>query len=171
MKTRYKKDALDKRPFADRRCEAVSRRSGQTLQDFFATENVAYADALKAGVGIDPDRRACHMFIWSGRTDDQIIHTYGSVCDPQAVGPGASLDPRKIQEAALRFYDNPWGVDRHRDSRASLGRYSRHMLQRPRTDTRRRVVLAPRLATRAATRKSFAEDGFEYNDWDDSSFT
>ena len=59
----YKKDALDKRLVANRRYEAVARRPGQTLQDFFATENMAYADAVKAGVGIDPDRRAYHMFI------------------------------------------------------------------------------------------------------------
>ena len=68
----YKKDALDKRLLANRRYEATSRRPGQTLQDFFATKNMAYADALKAGVGIDPDRRAYHMFIRSGLTDDQI---------------------------------------------------------------------------------------------------
>ena len=53
----YKKDALDKQLVANRRYEAVARRPGQTLQDFFATENMAYADAVKAGVGIDPDRR------------------------------------------------------------------------------------------------------------------
>ena len=52
-----KKDALDKRLIANRWYETVSRRPGQTLQDFFATENMAYADAVKAGVGINPDRR------------------------------------------------------------------------------------------------------------------
>ena len=51
----FKKDALDKRLLANRRCEAIARRPGQTLQDFFATENMAYADAVKAGVGVDPD--------------------------------------------------------------------------------------------------------------------
>ena len=35
---------------------------------------MAYADAVKAGVGIDPDRRAYHMFIQSGLTDDLINH-------------------------------------------------------------------------------------------------
>ena len=75
----YKKDALDKPLLASLRYEAFARRPGQTLQDFFATENMAYADALKAGVGIDPDRRACHMFIKSGLTDDQINHTYLSL--------------------------------------------------------------------------------------------
>ena len=113
-----KKYALDKRLLANRQYEAISRRPGQ---DFFATESMAYADAVKAGVGIDPDRRAYHMLTRSGLTDYQINH--GFVYDPEAVGPGASLDPRKIQEAALRFYDKPWEVDRHRDSRASLGRY------------------------------------------------
>ena len=43
---------------------------------------------------------------------------HGLVYDPEAVGPGASLDPRKIQEAALRFYDRLRDVDRHRDARA-----------------------------------------------------
>ena len=69
----YKKDTLDRRLVANRRYEAISRRPGQTLQDFFATENMAYADAVKAGVGIDPDRRAYHMFIKSGLTDDRSI--------------------------------------------------------------------------------------------------
>ena len=36
----YKKYALDRRPLANRRYEAIARRPGQTLQDFFATENV-----------------------------------------------------------------------------------------------------------------------------------
>ena len=97
----YKKDALDRRLIANRRYEAISRRPGQTLQDFFATENMAYADAIKAGVGIDPDRRAYHMFIKSGLTNDQISHIYNFVYDSEAEGPGAALDPRKIQEAVL----------------------------------------------------------------------
>ena len=108
----YKKDALDKRLLANRRYEAIARRPGQTLQDFFATENMAYADAVKASVGLDPDRRAYHMFIKSGLTDDQINHIDGFVYDPEAVGPGAALDPRKIQEAVLMFYDKPLDVDR-----------------------------------------------------------
>ena len=111
----YKKDALDRRLLANRRYEASARRPGQTLQDFFATENMAYADAVKAGVGIDPDRRAYHMFIKSGLTDN---HIYSYVYDSEAEGPGATLDPRKIQEVVLRFCDKPWDVDRHRDSRA-----------------------------------------------------
>ena len=102
----YKKDALDRRLLANRWYEAIARRPGQTLQDFFATENMAYADAVKGGVGIDPDRRA----------DDRINHIYGIVYESEAEGPGAALDPRKIQEAVLRIYDKPWDVDRHRDS-------------------------------------------------------
>ena len=90
--------------------KAVARRPGQTLQDFFATENMAYADAVKAGVWIDPDRRASHMFIKSGLTDDNISHIYGFVYESEAEGPGAALDPRKIQEAVLRFYDKPCRV-------------------------------------------------------------
>ena len=110
----YKKDALDRRLLANRPYEAIARRPGETLQDFFATENMAYADAAQAGVGIDPDRRAYHMFIKSGLTDDQINHIYGFVYDAEAEGPRAALNPRKIQEAVLRFYDKPWDVDRHR---------------------------------------------------------
>ena len=108
----YKKDALDRRLNANRPYEAVSRRPGQTLQDFSATENMAYEDAVKPGVGIDPDKRAYHMFIQSGLTDDQIDHIYGFVYDSEAEGPGAALDPRKIQQAVLMFYDKPWDVDR-----------------------------------------------------------
>ena len=71
---------------------------------------MAYADAVKAGVGIDPDRRAYHIFIKSGLTDDQINHIYSFVIDPDVEEPSTALDPRKIQEAALRFYDKPWDV-------------------------------------------------------------
>ena len=105
----YKKDALDRRLFANRRYEAIARRPGLTLQDFLATENMAYAGAVKAGVGIDPDRRAYHMFIKSGLTGDQINHIYGFVYDSEAEGPGVAADPRKIQETELRFYGKPWG--------------------------------------------------------------
>ena len=62
---------------------------------------MACADAVKAGVGIDPDRRAYHMFIKSGLTDDQINHIYGFVYESEAEGPGAALDPRKSQEAQV----------------------------------------------------------------------
>ena len=172
----YKKDALDKRLLANRRYEAVARRPGQTLQDFFATENMAYADAVKAGVGIDPDRRAYHMFIKSGLTDDQINHIYSFVYDPDAVGPQTALDPRKIQEAALRFYDKPWDVDRHRDSRASLGRYSRPLMGHAATTHRHQTSY---LRSRAGNKGSYTqepweeetfptEDGYEYNDWNES---
>ena len=132
--------ALDKRLLANRRYEAVARRPGQTLQDFFATENMAYADAVKAGVGIDPDRRACHIFIKSGLADDQVNHIYGFVYDPDVEGLSTALDPRKIQEAALRFCDKPWDVDRHRDSRASMGRYSRPLMGHAATTHRQDVV-------------------------------
>ena len=67
----YKKDALEKRLVANRWYGAISHRPGQTLQDYFATENMACTDAVQAGVGIDPDKRAYHMFIRSGLTDDQ----------------------------------------------------------------------------------------------------
>ena len=151
--------------------------TGQTLQDFFATENMAYADAVKAGVGIDPDRRAYHMFIKSGLTDDQINHIYGFVYDSEAEGPGSALDPRKIQEAVLRFYDKPWDVDRHRDSRASMGRYSRPLMGHAATTHRHQTSYRPR--SRGGTKGSYAqepweeetfptEDGYEYNDWNES---
>ena len=92
----YKKDALDKRLLANRQYEAIARSPGQTLQDFFATEN--NADAVKAGVGIDPDRRAQHMFTKSGLTDGQIYHFYGFVYDPEAEGPSSALDPRSCPQ-------------------------------------------------------------------------
>ena len=175
----YKKDALDRRLIANRRYEAIARGRGQTLQDFFATENMANADAVKAGVGIDPDRRAYHMFIKSGLTDDQINHIYGFVYDSQAEGPGAALDSRKIQEAVLRFYDKPWDVDRHRDSRASVGRYSRPLMGHAATTHRHQTSY--HLRSRAGTKGSYAhepweeetfptEDGYEYNDWDESTW-
>ena len=170
----YKKDALDKRLLAHRRYEAIARRPGQTLQDFSATENMAYADAVKAGVGIYPDRRAYHMFIKSGLTDDQINHLHGFVHDPQAEGPLASLDPRKIQEAVLRFCDEPWDVDRHGHSRASMGRYSRPLMEHEATRHRHQTSYHPR--SRAGNKGSYTqepweestfptEDGYECNDW------
>ena len=62
----------------------------------------------------------------------------GFFYDPEAVGPSASLDPGKIQEAALRFYDKLWDVD----LQSVLGPMHR-----------RRIILCPGLAARAATRK------------------
>ena len=148
----YKQDALDRRPLANRRNEAVARRLGQILQDFFATEKMVYADAVKAGVGIDTDRRAFHMFIKSGLTDDQMNHIHGFVYESEAERPGAVLDPRKNQEVVLRFYDKLWDVDRHRDSRTSMGRYSRPLFWHAAT-THRRIISSSGLAPRAATRR------------------
>ena len=132
---------------------------------------MAHADAVKAGVGIDPDRRAYHMFMKSGLTDDQINHIYGFVYESEAEGPGAALDPRKFQEAVLRFYDKPWDVDRHRDSRASMGRYSRSLMGHAATTHRHQTSYHPR--SRSGTKGNYAqepweeetfptEDGFEF---------
>ena len=68
------------------------------------------------------------MLTKSGLTDEQINHICGFVYNPAAVGASASLDPRRIQEAVLRFHDKAWDVDRHCDSRASMGRYSRPLM-------------------------------------------
>ena len=156
----HKKDALDKRLLANRRYEAVARRPGQTLQDFFATKNMAYADAVKAGVGIDPDRRVYHMFIKSGLTDDQMNHIYGFVSDPDAERPSATLDHRKIQEAALRFYDKSWDVDRHRDSRESMGRYSRPPMAHAATTTHRHQT-SHHPQPRASNKGSYTQEPWE----------
>ena len=79
----YKKDALDTRLLPNRRYEAISRRPGQTLQDFLASENMTHGDAGKAGVGIDPDKRAYPMLLRCGLKDDQITHIHGFVHDPE----------------------------------------------------------------------------------------
>ena len=65
-KNGQKKDAPDKRLLANRQHKAISRRLRRTLQDFFATKNTAYGDDVKAGVGIDPDKRAYHTPLRSG---------------------------------------------------------------------------------------------------------
>ena len=172
----YKKDALDKRFLANRRYEAISRRPGQTLQDFFATENMAYADAVKAGVGIDPDV----LITCSSRAaslNDQINHIYRFAYDPEAVGPGAAQDPRKIQEAVLRFCDKPWDVDLHRDSRASMGQYSRPLMGCAATTHRHQTSYHPR--SRVGNKGSYTqepweeetfptEDGYKCSHWDES---
>ena len=121
-------------------------------------------DAVKAGVGIDPDRRA------------QINHIYGFVYDPDVEGPSTALDPRKIQEAALRFHDKPWDVDRHRDSRASMGRYSRPLMGHAATTHRHQTSYH---RSRDGNKGSYTqepweeetfptEDGYESYDWDES---
>ena len=138
---------------------------------------MAYADAVRAGVGIDPDKRAYHMCIKSGLTDDQINHIYSFVFESEAEGPGAALDPRKIQQAVLRFHDKLWDEDRHRDSRASMGRYSRPLMGHAATTHRHQTSYHPR--SRAGNKGSYTqepweeetfptEDGYEYNDWDES---
>ena len=121
------------------------------------------------------------MFIRSGLTDDQINYIYGFVYDPEALGPSASLDPQKIKEATLRFHDEPWDVDQHRNSRASLGRYSRPLTGHTATTTlRHQTSYHPRSSV--SNKGSYTqepweeenfptEDGYEYNDWDDSCST
>ena len=90
-------------------------------------------DVVNAGVGIDPDRRA-------DRGVTGVNHMYGFVYDAETVGPSASLNPRKIQHAPLRFYDELWDVDRHRDSRASLGRCSRPLMGHAATTPQRQQI-------------------------------
>ena len=76
------------------------RITGISPSDFFTTENLAHADAMEAGVGIDPDRRAYHMFILSGLTDDQINHILRfrvrSRCGRTIGISGSSFDPRSL---------------------------------------------------------------------------
>ena len=85
--------------------KAISHRLGRTLQDFFATENTAYGDDVKAGVRIDPDKLAHHMIVRSGLADHQINHIYGFVHDAEM----ATLNTRKTQEPALRFLQQALG--------------------------------------------------------------
>ena len=117
------------------------------------------------------------MFIKSGLTGDQINHIYDFVYDPDAVGQSTSLDPRKILEAVPRFYDKPWSVDRHRDSRASMGLYSRPLMGHAATTHRHQTSYHP--PSRAGNKGSYTqepweeetfptEDGYENNDWDES---
>ena len=86
----YTTDALDKQLLTHRRHEAVSRRSGQSLQDFTATKNMS-------GVTIHDDRRAYHMLIRSGLTYCQINNVYGFVFDPDV----PSLSFWKVQEVVI----------------------------------------------------------------------
>ena len=121
----YKKPSLDCKLLAQKRYEAVLRRPHQSLLDYFAVENMAYADSLKEGLTIDKDRRAYNMLLKSGLNQDQINHIYGYVHDAEAEG---ELDPKKIQDAILKFYDKPFDVNKHRDQRTSAPRFSRPLV-------------------------------------------
>ena len=118
-----KKDALDKRLLTNRQYEAVP---GQTLQDFFATvtENMAYGDAVKAGEGTDPDRRAHHMLI---RTASQMTRsiTFTVSCTIPQRQLWTLVRYRQLHSGFTTslgtWIDTEAG---HRDSRASLCRYS-----------------------------------------------
>ena len=77
----------------------------------------------------------------------------------------------------LRFCDEPWDVDRHRDSRASMGRYSSLLMVHAATTHRHQTSYQPQ--SRAGANGSFTqepweeeafptEDGYEYNDWEES---
>ena len=90
-KSGYKKQSLDCKLLAQKRYEAVTRRPHQSLLDYFAVENMAYADSMKEGVTIDKDRRAYNMLLKSGLTQDQINHIYGYVHDSE----DEDLDPKK----------------------------------------------------------------------------
>ena len=83
----------------------------------------------------------------------------------------------EVQEAVLRFYDKPWDVDRHRDSRASMGRYSRPLMGHAATTHRDQTSYHSRSS--AGNKGSYTqepweeetfptEDGYAYNDWDES---
>ena len=114
---------------------------------------MAYADAVKAGVGIDPNKRAYHMFIKRSITFTVFVY------DSDAEGPRAALDPPKIQEAVLRFHDKPWDVDRHRNSRASMGLYSRPLMGHAATTHRHQTSYHPR--SRAGIKGSHAQEPWE----------
>ena len=97
----YKKPSLDRKVLAQKRHETIQRRPHQSLLDYFAIENMAFADATRDGLKIDDDRRAYNMLLKSGLTQDQINHIYAYVHDPDAT----DLEPKKIQDAILKFYD------------------------------------------------------------------
>ena len=107
-KSGYKKQSLDCKLLAQKRYEAVVRRPHQSLLDYFAVENMAFADSTKEGLTIDNDRRACNTLLKSGLSQDQISHIYSYVHDPDAT----ELEPKKIQDAIMKFYDKPF---EHRD--------------------------------------------------------
>lgn len=116
----HRNEVLEGKSLATRRYKTLTRRPGQTFQEFFGVENMACADALKEGVTVDMGPQAYHMLAKSGMADEQINLLYVFVHDPE----GASLDPQNVQSTALRFYDKPWDV-RHRDARIAFARYIR----------------------------------------------
>ena len=120
----YKKPSLDRKILAQKRYEAIQRRPHQSLLDYFAVENMAFADATRDGLKIDDDRRAYNMLLKSGLTQDQINHIYAYVHDPDAT----DLAPGKIQDAILKFYDTPFDVNKHRDSRSTAPRFARPLV-------------------------------------------
>ena len=87
------------------------------------------------------------MFIWSGLTDDQINHIYGFVYDPDAAGPGAPLRSSKDSRCCTPSLKTNLGMWTDTDTpehlRADMHDLLWDMLQRPRTDSRRRIILCP----------------------------
>ena len=84
-------------------------------------ENMAYADAVKTGVGIDPDRRADHMLTKSGLTDDpdqsqkrlrarsqrgRTSCISGSSRDSGSCTSGSTTDPGTWTDTVIR--EHPW---------------------------------------------------------------
>ena len=98
----YKKDALDRRLTANRRCEAVARRPGQTLQDFFATENMACADDLEAG------RVTCSSRVVSQMT--RSITFTVSCTIPRQKDQEQLWILERFRKAVLRFYEKHLGT-------------------------------------------------------------
>eukprot|EP00969_Alexandrium_andersonii_P356329 15446320-Alexandrium_andersonii.AAC.1 len=71
---------------------------------------MAVADLTREGVAISTEQRAHQMLCRCGLTEDRITQVYTYVSATH--GMDQVWNPIKIQEAILRFYDEPWDVTR-----------------------------------------------------------
>ena len=125
-KQRYGRETLDKSLLCLRRYEQLHRGRGETILDFFARENMLYADMTKAGVAPPAQQRAHNMLTRCGLSQDQINLVYSHTTRGEdGEDASAKMDPIKVQEAVIRFHDKSW--DAHQQNTT----FDRWLVRRP----------------------------------------
>ena len=108
-KQRYGRETLDKSLLCLRRYEQLHRGRNESILDFFARENMLYADMVKVKVAPPDPQRAHNMLTRCGLTQDQINLVYSHTMR-NTEGDGATMDPKQVQEAIIKFHDKSWDV-------------------------------------------------------------
>ena len=112
----YQEIRVDRKSQVQAVYDRIVRHPRETVQAYFARENIAVADLLKERADVSADTRVHNMLGRSGLSDDRVALIYAT-CERNEAG---ELTPMKVQSHVIKLYNKPW---RHGSDQGSRSNY------------------------------------------------